>query len=295
MTRPLLDKSILELTAIAERNRANRAELELIRAELRHRSTSKAHELAKQVDWFLATVDETPPDADPGKYARVHAAAIAAGSPVVLGWKHADAVFAAGESQHDGSSVYGTIHAIAREAGSDGIAAAALVTALRHRQIGNTRSQYCDGLPPIGWAEGWIDTAVTRHVIIEHQTGAAAPGVAVERQPSRRGRPTLSLEDVAERVRKYWKVPSALRIQRDRLARMDTPEAEALLLKVDARLADWDRKQVMRAASQAASPVRSLPRQLSRPADTGISSHHSPPRTAAPKDKPMTEARRWTE
>lgn len=122
--------------------------------------------------------------ADPGKYARVHAAATVAGSPVALGWKHVAAVFAAGKGRHDATSVYGTIHAICREAGSDGTTAAALATALRHRQIGNPRTRYCDGLPPIGWAEGWIDTAVTLSVVLARAAPTASPpSVAADRPP----------------------------------------------------------------------------------------------------------------
>ena len=179
MTRPLLDKTIVELGAMADRNRANRAELDLIRAELRHRSTPKAQLLAKRVGEMIAAADTRPRPADPGKYAAAHEAATAAGSAVLLGWKHASAIFTAGNSEHDETSVYGTMRILCREAGADGLSAADLVTALRHRQIGNTRSQYCDGLPPIGWAEGWIDTAVTRGVVL-----TSRPGVASEKRAS---------------------------------------------------------------------------------------------------------------
>ena len=130
MTRPLLDKAIVELGAMADRNRTNRAELDLIRAELRHRSTPKAQLLAKRVAVLIAAPDTQPEAADPGKYAAVHESATKAGSPVLLGWKHASAIFTAGNSQHDDTSVYGTVHALCREAGAKGIAAADLVTAL---------------------------------------------------------------------------------------------------------------------------------------------------------------------
>ena len=170
MTRPLFQQTLEELEAQVGRNVRNDAELALVEQELRKRTTRRARELLAQVSRLRAECTprerSAPAAAEAGKYALVHAAATAAGSPILLGWKHAGATFLARSDQHTPDSVYGTIFAITREAGAVGITAAGLATSLRQRQIGNRRSQYCDGLPPIGWAEGWIDTAVTRGIIV---------------------------------------------------------------------------------------------------------------------------------
>lgn len=186
MTRPLLNQTAEQLYAAVDRNKRDRAELLLVLQELRFRKTASARAVEARAKRYLAELDAppatvsvsarpgVPADARPGKYAAVHAAAERAGAAVRLDWKCAADSFFAGECQHDSSSVYGTIHAICRQAGAASVAADALATALRHRQIGNARSQYCDGLPPIGWAEGWIDTAVSRGIVRVRPTASAA-------------------------------------------------------------------------------------------------------------------------
>ena len=154
MIRPLFQQSLEELEAQVGRNVRNDAELALVEQELRKRTTRRARDLLAQVSRLrgecASKVGTPPPAAVPGKYALVHAAATAAGSPVRLGWKHADATFFARSHVHGVETVYGTIFAICRETGAAGISAAGLATALRRRQIGNVRNQYCGGLPPIG-------------------------------------------------------------------------------------------------------------------------------------------------
>ncbi|MGW8278731.1 DUF4011 domain-containing protein [Sphingomonas aurantiaca] len=168
MTRPLFLASLADLEAQIVRNVRNDAELALVEQELRKRTTKRAKALLDQVRRLRQETAEPPASkaAAPLKYARVHAAATAAGSPTVIGWQHAARSFVPGDDETgSGDSVYNTIRILCREAGPAGITGAALATALRQRQIGNRKSVYCDGLPPIGWAEGWIDTAVTKDII----------------------------------------------------------------------------------------------------------------------------------
>lgn len=134
--------------------------------------TIKVHEDAEVVD--MSGVECT----NPYKYDKVHNDAIAEKLPVKRGWKHMQAMFIpgtnkGGENGFRQGSVYGTIQDIVNKAGRSGISAQALVTQVRQRQIGNKRSKYCDKLPPVGWAEGWIDTAVTKNIIGQHATKKA--------------------------------------------------------------------------------------------------------------------------
>lgn len=57
MTRPLLERTAAELDAIVERNRGNRAELDLVRAELRHRTTPSARRVRDKVGSYLGLLD----------------------------------------------------------------------------------------------------------------------------------------------------------------------------------------------------------------------------------------------
>lgn len=115
---------------------------------------------------------------NPRKYAKVQEDAAANKLPLQRGWKHATAMFVpgtnkGGENGFKPGSVYGTIADIVQRAGRSGISAHELVTQVRQRQIGNKRSHYCEKLPPVGWAEGWINTAVTKNIIGVHATKRA--------------------------------------------------------------------------------------------------------------------------
>jgi hypothetical protein len=70
-------------------------------------------------------------------------------------------------------SVYGTIQQIVQAAGRAGIPAYVVANKLRRLQIGNKRSHYCEALPPVGWAEGWINTALTKLIVGSHPTKQA--------------------------------------------------------------------------------------------------------------------------
>lgn len=111
---------------------------------------------------------ETLPDlttvtavSNPRKYSGVHSRATESKLLVKPGWKYADARFVAvpTAAERKPSSVFGTIQQIVRSAGKDGITGRRLATELRQRQLGNPRSVYCEALPPVGWAEGYIDSA----------------------------------------------------------------------------------------------------------------------------------------
>lgn len=118
---------------------------------------------------------------DPRKYAAVHAKAVGDRLPTQPGWKHERAMLTPGSSrkEYKPGSVYGTIQALVQAAGRGGIPAYVLATKLRRLQVGNKRSHYCDGLPPVGWAEGWINTAVTKSIAGVHPS-KQAPALRTE-------------------------------------------------------------------------------------------------------------------
>lgn len=111
----------------------------------------------------------------PYKYADVHSRAVASRSPMLVNYKYAQAVLIPGTNRKEfkPGSVYGTIQQIVHNAGKSGIPAYALITELRRAQIGNKRSKYCEALPPVGWAEGWLNTAVTKNIAGIHPTKSA--------------------------------------------------------------------------------------------------------------------------
>ena len=115
------------------------------------------------------------PTSDPRKYAGVNATAHAERLPTVKDWKHQRAMLTPGTNKKElkAGSVYGTIQQIVQAAGRSGIPAYVVATKLRRLQVGNKRSHYCDGLPPIGWAEGWINTAITKNIAGVHPTKQA--------------------------------------------------------------------------------------------------------------------------
>lgn len=126
------------------------------------------------------------PTANPRKYANVAAAAIADRLPTVKGWKHERAMLIPGSIRKEfkQGSVYGTIQQIVQAAGRAGIPAYVVATKLRRMQVGNKRSHYCgEGgvgqLPPIGWAEGWINTAISKGIAGVHAT-KQAPAIRSE-------------------------------------------------------------------------------------------------------------------
>ncbi len=120
------------------------------------------------------------PTADPRKYATVHAAAVGDRLPTAKGWKYERAMLVPGTNRKEfkQGSVYGTIQQIVQAAGRSGIPAYVVATKLRRLQVGNKRSHYCgtsEGgqLPPIGWAEGWLNTAITKSIAGVHPTKQA--------------------------------------------------------------------------------------------------------------------------
>lgn len=58
MTRPLMNKSFVDLELMAERNWDNRAELDLIRSELVHRTTNAAKTLRHRVETWIKDCDK---------------------------------------------------------------------------------------------------------------------------------------------------------------------------------------------------------------------------------------------
>lgn len=109
------------------------------------------------------------------KYEAVNKAAVADRMPTAKGWKHEEHMLIPGslKAEKKAGSVYGDIQQIVNAAGRAGIPAYVVATMLRKKQVGNKRSHYCDGLPPVGWAEGWINTAITKNIAGVHPTKQA--------------------------------------------------------------------------------------------------------------------------
>lgn len=112
---------------------------------------------------------------NPRKYTKVSEAAIANRMPTQIGWKYSAAMFVPGSvtKEFRAGSVFGTIADIVRRSGKAGIPSYELATQLRTAQIGNKRSHYCTELPPVGWAEGYINSAVQQSLIGVHATKKA--------------------------------------------------------------------------------------------------------------------------
>jgi hypothetical protein len=112
---------------------------------------------------------------NPRKYTNVNAAAVAERLPTAKGWKYERAMLTPGTNKREfkQGSVYGTIQQIVTAAGRTGIPAYVVAAKLRRMQVGNKRSHYCEGLPPIGWAEGWLNTAITKSIAGVHPTKQA--------------------------------------------------------------------------------------------------------------------------
>lgn len=128
-------------------------------------------------------------DADtsnPYKYESVHAQARANRSPMLLNYKHGKAMITAGTNRKEfkQGSVYGTIQEIGNAAGRAGTPVYVLISQLRQAQIGNKRSKYCDKLPPVGWAEGWLNTAITKGIVGVHASKSAPPLTAEAAAPA---------------------------------------------------------------------------------------------------------------
>lgn len=115
------------------------------------------------------------PTNNPYKYASVHEQARAERSPMLVNYKHGKAMITSGTNRKEfkPGSVYGTIQAIGNAAGRAGVPIYVLLTQLRQAQIGNKRSKYCTQLPPVGWGEGWVNTAITKGIIGVHPSKTA--------------------------------------------------------------------------------------------------------------------------
>ena len=96
-------------------------------------------------------------------------------------WAKRDATFTLGYAPKTETSVVGVIYGIV--GANPGIAAVALASKVRWADYPNrARSKYLDGIPPIGWAEGYIDGAVSKGYLKAHEIHKVAKTaeVAVE-------------------------------------------------------------------------------------------------------------------
>jgi very-short-patch-repair endonuclease len=181
-----MQKTADELAQLLQEHAGNRTQCALILAELKTRRSPKARALAEQAIENPASIDSADKTEVlfPGKYARVHDEAVQLGIATKRGWQWHDAVFQVAGKARRSRNVHDAIWRIVNAAGSEGMTGEALATALRHDQAGNIRSEYCRGLPPIGWAEGWIDTAIDQRILKQIRTStvpSASSGEAVRR------------------------------------------------------------------------------------------------------------------
>jgi hypothetical protein len=139
----------------------------------------------KAVDLSAADVPAGPAR----KYEKEANSAAELKSPMKIGWKHERAVFLPGTNRKElkASSVHGTVQRLVNAAGRQGLNAIDLVTELRKAQVGNKRSVFCNAgdkgaLPAVGWAEGWINSAVTRNIVSISAT-KQAPLLRAEPKP----------------------------------------------------------------------------------------------------------------
>lgn len=123
---------------------------------------------------------------NPRKYAKANETAVAAKLPVMSGWKYGTAVLVAGSvtKEHRAGSVFGTLVDLTKRAGRQGINAYDLAIELRRAQVGNKRSHYCEQVPPVGWAEGYINSAIQQGLINVHATRKAPALVAPAPAPA---------------------------------------------------------------------------------------------------------------
>lgn len=143
----------------------------------------------------LTSVKDISP---PLKYEGVQKTATEKGLHMKSGWKFRDTVFKLGTNKVEKKpgTVMGDIQQVVKGYGAKGCPAPVLVSRLRQMQIGNKRSHYCIALPPVGWAEGYVQGAINDGLIkdggkIEHgldvveapaedatETGTPAPAAA---------------------------------------------------------------------------------------------------------------------
>lgn len=92
-------------------------------------------------------------------------------------WAKRDAKFTLGHAPKTATSVFGTLYSLVGQ--NIGKTGKELASLLRWYPFPNRkRSEYLDGIPPIGWAEGYIDGAVTKgylKMVTEAKVEAEAP------------------------------------------------------------------------------------------------------------------------
>lgn len=87
----------------------------------------------------------------------------AAGADVDPSWKHKDKVFVLDSRRPKSpTSVMGVLCSYVEQAGEDGISGVELASKLRHHDWSGARSAYvANSLPPVGWAEGYVNGALS--------------------------------------------------------------------------------------------------------------------------------------
>lgn len=121
--------------------------------------------------------------ANPRKYSAAQEAALKAKSQIKPGWKLATAMLAVGPHEPENmkpTSVMGQIRGFVASHGRAGVPAYVVVDYLRREARDNKRSHYLSGkLPPIGWAEDYINGALSKK-LVRVLEGKVAPALPAE-------------------------------------------------------------------------------------------------------------------
>lgn len=106
-------------------------------------------------------------------------------------WAKCDATFTVGHAPKTATSVMGVIYSLVGAKENKGKTGKEFAAILRAYDFPNRkRSVYLDGLPPVGWAEGYIDGAVQKGYIV--MLGADGKPVAKTNTPAAKVEPAAS-------------------------------------------------------------------------------------------------------
>lgn len=135
------------------------------------------------VEDYSITDLSTVETANPRKYSGAVEAALKAKSQIKPGWKHATAMLKVGPHEPEGmkpTSVMGMIRNKVASYGRAGVPAYVIVDYLRREARDNKRSHYANGkVPPIGWAEDYINGALSKKLVAVIE-GKVAPALPAE-------------------------------------------------------------------------------------------------------------------
>ena len=114
-------------------------------------------------------------------------------------WRYRDSLFVAGRQPARLENVFGRMYGILHEAGPEGLTGKELVSKLRRYPNIAPRSKYAaDGLPPIGWAEDYVNGGLRKNggVVKFHKNQPKKP----EEQEAEAAKPEAKASDGTEQV-----------------------------------------------------------------------------------------------